>query len=193
MRFSESVTYFRSTGACSTGSQSTGVSLIELMMVLAIVAILASLAVPGFTNSRSRIELRGNTSALETNLAWARSEAVKRNRDLVLCPDGGELCADSTDWSNGWIGFVDMNRDRKRQLDEPVLLQQAPIDKLSISSSTGRKRVRFTPNGMAMGSNLTITLCHENRAIEGTQVIVSIIGRIRSRPAAQAACPENNI
>lgn len=165
-----------------------GFSLIEAMIAMAVLGIVLSLAVPGFASSQARIEVRGNTAALQGNLAWARSEAVKRNRDLVLCPSGGDGCADTTDWARGWIGFLDQNRDRRRQPTEPILLEQSPIESLSISSTIGRKLVRFSPDGMAMGSNLTLTLCHDRGQIDGEQVIVAINGRIRTRQAPAGSC-----
>lgn len=82
----------------------TGITLIELMTAIALVAILAGLAVPAL----DRILLNARRAATMEELlraAWfARTEAMRRGRPVLLCAAAAAGCdTDAPDWSNGWI------------------------------------------------------------------------------------------
>ncbi|WP_051235582.1 GspH/FimT family pseudopilin [Marinimicrobium agarilyticum] len=86
---------------------SKGFTLIELMVTVAVLAIILSVAVPSMTT-----QIRNNRSLtfgeeFATALNYARSEAVKRGRPVSLCAsnDAGDGCGN--DWTNGWLAFVD--------------------------------------------------------------------------------------
>ena len=85
-----------------------GFSLIELMVVVAIVAILASIAGPAFQEMLQKNRLTAASSALQASLNLARSEAIKRGPDAKVT-----LAANTTagSWSNGWTVFVDKTND----------------------------------------------------------------------------------
>ena len=71
-----------------------GFTAIELMVVVAILAILAALAGPSFTPLIERWRVRSATESLVSSLYFARSEAIKR---------GGNVAIDSgTGWNKGW-------------------------------------------------------------------------------------------
>ncbi|MFT0182508.1 GspH/FimT family pseudopilin [Pseudomonas benzopyrenica] len=82
-----------------------GFTLIETLVAIAILAIVISIAAPSFTRM-----LQSNRAAVLSNellgtLQIARSEALKRRTNVVLCRStvGGSTCVNGTDWSSGWI------------------------------------------------------------------------------------------
>ena len=75
-----------------------GFTLVELMVTIAIAAILLGIALPGFAEFLRGVRASGDVSALTSALALARSEAVKRNQ---------VACVFSSDWAGGWDVRVD--------------------------------------------------------------------------------------
>lgn len=72
-----------------------GFTLLELMIVMAIVGVLASFAVPSMRNMVLTARLRTSASDLYSTLVLARAEAIKRNANIVITPV-------ASDWRNGW-------------------------------------------------------------------------------------------
>ena len=72
-----------------------GFTIMELMVVMAIVGVLASFAVPAMRDMVLSARLRTAVSDLYSTLVFARAEAIKRNANIVITPVGG-------DWRSGW-------------------------------------------------------------------------------------------
>lgn len=82
-----------------------GFSMIELLTVVAIVAILASVGLPALLDTVRSAQLRSSTSQLYDAIILARSEAVKRNIQVDVQP--GTTCVNpasnnSAQWTTGW-------------------------------------------------------------------------------------------
>ncbi len=171
-----------------------GWTLIEQLMLVAIVAVLASIAVPPMQGMLARSRLRSAQMDLIAGLQQARYLAISRGLPAIFCPsrDGG-TCRKSSRWEQGWLIAID--RDGNDQPDRSVLYTgpHAPGD-MRVRSSSGRYRVRFHPDGSAAGSNLTITLCLPHDEDRALNVVVSNPGRVRGEPASTAqtaACSGN--
>ena len=174
--------------------EARGFTLIELLMVLAIVAVLSTLAAPALGAFIGRTHARTARNVLETSLNQARIAAVNRGGHVVVCPSlNGERCARATAWHPGWILFDDLDRDRTRSADEPLLaVGQVRAAGVAIVASSGRLAIDYRPDGSASGTNLTLTVCDRHSGANGAStVVVSPSGRVRrgvATPAAAAAC-----
>lgn len=87
-----------------------GYTLLELMIVLAIVGILATMVVPGMQDSMRRNAKDSNMLDLISAVGLARSEAVTQARSISICRSVDQTAcaaAAGADWSAGWIVFTD--------------------------------------------------------------------------------------
>ncbi len=80
-------------------SSQRGFTIVELMTVLVIAGVLATLAIPSFRDTLERRRLEGQANELVTDLSYAKSEAVQRNRNVVLVPGGGGTCYTLAAWT----------------------------------------------------------------------------------------------
>jgi len=139
----------------------TGLTLIELVCTLAIVATLVTFATRGASTAINAARTSNSVSSLFASLTRARSLAATAGVDVVMCPSNdGDSCAASYHWENGWIVFPATHAGSNRTADEPVLLRQGALpSKVRVVTSAGRTRVRFQPSGGNAGSNITFTFC----------------------------------
>lgn len=152
-------------------------------MVLLIIALLLCLAIPAFSGMLARHRLVTAQLDLMATLQHARSLAITSGRRILLCPlAGGTQCADDTHWERGWaIGrYRSTNAD---QLDGPPTLVHEGYRQLIITSTAGRKRVRFQPDGTTGASNVSFTLCRPGHAEDALTITVSNMGRVASAKA----------
>ena len=161
-----------------------GFTLLELVIAIALAAVLTALATPAFESFSRNLKIRAVTERLASDLNHARHAAVNRGHRVSACP-GNETtgCSGSPDWHQGWIVFEDVNGDRHRGTTEPVLRVSPPLRGITARSSAGRHLVGFFANGSAPGSNATIWLCDGRGPEYGWQIRVSLAGRIRTTSA----------
>jgi len=140
----------------------SGFTTMEVLVCLAIVAILAGLAAPSFRDFVNEQRLASTMGQLTNDLNFARSEAIKRNARVLLCArkPGATTCANTPDWQNGWLVCYDANNDDEcdasaAQDPNPVRVANLLGAQLSLSGSNGV--VRFNPIGSS-GAVSTLTL-----------------------------------
>ena len=134
-----------------------GFTLGELMASLAVGAITLGLAVPGLISVSERNKQAATVSDLASSLYLARSEAIKRNDRVAVCPSkDGEHCQELP-WDAGWIVFVDEDLDGRRGPSE-LLIQTRPGPVAPYIVSTDFEySIGFQPGGGVAGSESAYT------------------------------------
>lgn len=176
-------------------TRQTGMTLIELVIVVVVLALLTGLTMPTFRQVSESARYRNTSHALTVSLAQARMIAISRGHRVTVCPatpDGA--CTGGADWSSGWIVFLDPARTGQPSTREAILethQRSASANNPKVHTTPGRRFVRFSPDGMARGSNLTLTICSPRDSRMLGQVVVSTAGRVRSqRGDSGTPCPE---
>jgi type IV fimbrial biogenesis protein FimT len=161
----------------------SGASLAELMVVVAILALLAAAALPISMDLAARQRLRGAADNLRGDLNFARSEAVKRRAAVfVTFSPGGQWCYAVTLDAACGCGIPCATPDSLlRQTFSSEAAAGVTMQSAAFAGSFcgGQECVRFEAfHGNAMGSNGTAIF----QGAEGSQykVIVSALGRIRA-------------
>lgn len=158
-----------------------GFTLLELMITLAVAAILVTAVVPAFSQLLASTRITTSINELMTHIHLARSEAIKRGTQVGICPsENGTTCLGSVGWSRGWIVFIDENWDENRNPTERVLgLHGAMPPQITIHPGR-RARIVYEADGTLAGVfNGTFELCDVNNAAEPKAIIISVIGRPR--------------
>ena len=158
-----------------------GLTLIELVIVVAIASVLFGVAVPAVSGGLEASRASDARAELLASLMTASNRAAITGVHGVLCPSAdGISCLDSPDWSGGWVVFLDANASRDLEGGEWVLrVQPALAGKVHLRSTAGRTRIVFQGNGGNAGSNVTFTLCDGRGAARARSLIMSNTGGLR--------------
>ncbi|MDP1557435.1 MAG: GspH/FimT family pseudopilin [Nitrosomonas sp.] len=171
-------------------SPSRGVTLIELLVTMSVLAILLAVGVPSFGQFTSNNRLNNFSNSLFSNLALARSEAIKRSGRVVICKSAdGSACSGTEDWSQGWIIFADVDNDASMDNGEQIIhrMPTMPAGYRFVGNSAISNYVSYDAQGMTKLTSGafqagTFTLCPPEPAIAGSgrQIILSSSGRART-------------
>lgn len=162
-----------------------GFTAIELMVVVAIVAVLAALAGPSFTPMIERWRVRQTAEALQSSIYLARSEAIKRGGGITIDATGG--------WDQGWRVTHTQGATTTPLQEVPapnqVAFEQQPTDKASTKLFVDRwGMVSTTSGGAAITTNFLIYPTGKSGSPNAIRLCISAGGRILQK-AAGAACP----
>ena len=157
-----------------------GITLPELVFTLAIVAGLVGWGVPTFRDVQLNASRTREVNQFIQAVYLARSEAIKRNGVVSLCPslDGDRCGPAGTPWHRGWIAFVNADRDAPavRDTGEELLRVYAPSARGTVRAN--RATLSFRPFGQT-GVTATFTFCDDRGTPAARAVIISQTGRPR--------------
>lgn len=178
---------------CIDAKRIAGVTLIEVLVVISIIAVLTTMAMPALGNLKQSVASRTARSALSVSINQARITAAMQGRQLVVCPSLNQNnCDHNLRWQHGWISFIDSNQNGEHDTGEDIMgITQAQPAGVVILSSSGRHRIRYQGDGTSDGSNLTLTVCDRRGAKFASTLVLSNSGRLRSgtpTPAQASAC-----
>jgi len=144
-----------------------GFTAVELMVVVAIVAILASLAAPSFKYLVERWRVRDAVEAMTTTLYLARSEAVKRGGDVVVA-QGTDGACETGEWRCGWTVSSGSGGDIQSFSVHPNLNVTSKSAQTELqfdrwgAFDEGQAGFTISPAPAGAASSATMTLCVSN-------------------------------
>ena len=146
----------------------TGFSVTELMVVVAIVAVLLAIGVPSYRSVTNSYRLSAEVNGLLGDLQYARSEAIKTGQPVTTCVStDGATCAGggNVNWANGWIVFTDPNANAAVGAGDTVLRVQSAFtgaNRDTFNATNNVNALTFNREGFASTAagfpNTTITL-----------------------------------
>lgn len=158
-------------------SSMRGFTAVELMVTIAIVAILLAIAVPSFEGAALSSKLSANANSLVADAHLTRSEAIKRNAVVTLCASANGTSCNGTGWEDGWI-----------------ILSGTTVLKVQEAASSGMRlngsalSLNFQPTGES-ATQATITVCRKVPVGEKERVVsISATGRTSVAKTSAGVC-----
>lgn len=148
-------------------SNHPGFSLIELMVTIAVAAVLLAVAAPSFNDATLSGKLTSYANNLVASAALARAESIKRNATVTLCvSSNGSSCASSGSWEDGWIVVLS---------DGTTIIQAQPtaVSGYKITEASSKRSLTFQPTGVG-ATTATLTVCRATPTVGSQERVVSI-------------------
>lgn len=140
-----------------------GFSVIELLVAIAIVAILLAVAFPSFEGSIRRNRVTSTANEIIATLSLARMEGLRNPQGAVICTSAdGATCGGT--WNDGWMVWIDANGDgAPGGASDRVLRYVQGKPRLTISATspggaTFANRIHFDNRGRPDTHTRTITV-----------------------------------
>lgn len=167
-----------------------GFNLLELMIGIAVASILASIAVPSYQRLIASTRVNGKTTELLSVLLYVRSEALKRNVNVSVCPSAAPAASapacSSGAWASGWIVFTDGSTAGSVDGTDVVLRSGQPAAGTTLAlPAKYTDWLGFSPTGLprvAAGGDAsdTIFICS---GVLRRSISISLVGRVARNDA----------
>jgi type IV fimbrial biogenesis protein FimT len=165
-----------------------GLTLIELLTTISIVAVLAVVAIPSFNSMTAQNRMVGSLNDLVADLHYARSEAIKRGRNVRVCIANARFgnCRNSGDWGYGWIVRDLGDSSVTPRIRPKVLRIHAALEgdddmgETDLRAGDRAGKIDFNRNGFSSNAR-TIRICEPtNTASKARAVIITTTGHIHA-------------
>lgn len=175
---------------------SNGFTVIELMVTVAVLAVLAALAGPSFTPLIERWRVMQVTDQLKHTLYYARSEAIKRGGGVVIqkLPNNTSGCTsadEDREWDCGWFVCADTNGNGRCAASEPVLQRYDTPARVEVTRTSGSTTIKLNRWGLVSGPWLGFSMVPMDKSTSDPAargVCMSSAGRIRVIPPEAIPC-----
>lgn len=141
--------------ALTTARRMRGFTLIELMVVVAIIAVGASLAAPSFRETIANYRVRSGAESIVNGLNYARAEAVRRNGTVSFT-----LNASGSGWSVDQVTPAAQAIQARPDADSPGV---------TTASSTASRVATFLPTGMVDSTGVRLSQVTVSSSVAGTE------------------------
>lgn len=158
-----------------------GFNMAELMVVMTILAVLAAFAGPEFQDTIQNYRIRKAADELEFSIQYARTEAIRRGRNVVIERSNG---CPAANWGCGWRVYVDNDNDQVQDPGEVTVRESSAQRDISIALAGFQNTAwfRVDPFGEARNPGTFTVTSLNNSSTECTQMVLSAGLRIRRQP-----------
>ena len=166
-------------------------TLIELMIAIAVAAVVLTLGVPSFNRVIERNHLTTHINGLVSTLHFARSEAIRRNKEITVCHSSDGATCSGAGYEDGWIIFFDDNGDGDYAdaNEELIRVNEGLPNKYTMRAGILSS---FTYNAKGRAQNGRIVLCKDNLTTNARAIFISLNGRTRLAPLDTNGIPEKS-
>ncbi len=166
-----------------------GFTLVELMVTLAVAAILLTVGVPSFQSVVMNNRIIGQVNQFVADINLARSTAIKFQKNASLCistsyASGTPACTGGTDWTVGWIVWADENSNNTVDAGEVKKIGE-PLSSTTTFTSATESSFAYDARGFII-ANDTLSICDNRTGETGRSIVISNTGRTS---LADLACP----
>jgi type IV fimbrial biogenesis protein FimT len=159
-----------------------GFTALELLIALAVAAILVAVGVPSFTDLLRQVRLASTMNQITSDLYAAKGEAIKRNTRVLVCAksSGSNTCATATNWSTGWVVCFDADANGSCDAStttnpNPLIVRNAIHQTLTLTGPSAP--LTFTSTGPTTAA-ATLTLTGTWTSAPSKQAAVALTGFI---------------
>lgn len=170
-----------------------GLSVLELLIIIAAIAIVAMIFVPGSTVLLEKHRLKTTEASLLRSLELAKMEAQLRASTVIVCPSSnGHSCRRDNNWNFGWIVFSDGNGNDTVQDIELIDSVTAPHEMITIEATGATEsRASFNITGL-LSNHESITgqfrICMKDSSAAPRLVVIESDGWVKIVPPQNANC-----
>lgn len=170
-----------------------GFTIIELMLTIAVIAVVLAVGVPSFSTAIQNNRLISQSNSLIGALNYARSEAVKLGQNNVtICGSSTGAACNTGNWESGYLIFRDTDGDGAVDVGETILRVEQALsggNTLRTAGFPSSQRVSFNSQGMVSTTG-SFKLCDDRGANEAKALVINISGQ--TRVATDDTTPANN-
>lgn len=167
----------------------SGFTLVELLVAVSISGVLLVMSIPAFLDLIRSNRLAAQTHYFITAVNFARTEAINRNTQVIICVRSGGGCDNSNYWERGWIVFDDSNENSQVDAGETVRVFDPLKEGYSLGPNVTSNSLRFYPDGGVRRASralplMTFRLCAPdakdgNLVQRSREIVINATGRMR--------------
>lgn len=163
-----------------------GFTLVELMVTIAVMAILLSIAAPNFSDMLKTNRVQSQMRDLYSQLNYARSEAVSRRKTVLLCHSSNASTCGGT-WNNGWVVCIanSTNTDCDTTSSKNLLRVYNDLGKNTMSvvddegTPVAQDRIIFRQDGslgslFSPGTKFTLKICDSGASAKFARALLMV-------------------
>ncbi|HHH47201.1 MAG TPA: prepilin-type N-terminal cleavage/methylation domain-containing protein [Thiotrichales bacterium] len=153
-----------------------GFTLVELMVTVAIAAILLATGLPAMQNFIKDNRIVTATNELVTALQLARTAAVQYGTSASVCVSKTQSGCSGSNWRTGWLVWVDKNRNGSRDAGEEIQYFNALDENVRVTAPAAA--IRYDDRGNVSAGTGSFTICDDRTGETGRRINVRITGRV---------------